>query len=139
MWHSRPRLCFSSRPEAPGMSNAATRSMYLSSGERVPRGDAQPRAAVPHLHPPVSSLSLQLPIPPSPHYPTHMPGEDELIEGRREKLARLRARGIDPYPPRVDRTHSAADALAAFDRLGAVRRRGRRAGGRRRRPHRRAA
>jgi lysyl-tRNA synthetase class 2 len=45
-----------------------------------------------------------------------MPGEDELIEGRREKLARLRARGIDAYPPRVDRTESAADALAAFER-----------------------
>jgi len=44
-----------------------------------------------------------------------MPGEDELIEGRREKLARLRERGIDPYPPRVDRTHDAAQALAAFE------------------------
>lgn len=44
-----------------------------------------------------------------------MPGEDELIELRREKLARLRARGIDPYPPRVHRTHTAADAIAAFE------------------------
>ncbi len=39
-----------------------------------------------------------------------MPGEDELIQLRREKLARLRARGIDPYPPRVHRTHTAAEA-----------------------------
>jgi lysyl-tRNA synthetase, class II len=45
-----------------------------------------------------------------------MPGEEELIQQRREKLARLRARGIDPYPPRVTRTHSATDAIAAFER-----------------------
>ncbi len=45
-----------------------------------------------------------------------MPGEEELIQGRREKLARLRARGIDPYPARVDRTHAAAEAAAAFER-----------------------
>jgi lysyl-tRNA synthetase class 2 len=45
-----------------------------------------------------------------------MPGEDELIHQRREKLSRLRARGIDPYPPRVARTHSAADAIAAYER-----------------------
>ncbi len=48
-------------------------------------------------------------------YPTVMPGEDELIEGRRQKLARLRARGVDPYPPRADRTHTAAAAAAAFE------------------------
>ena len=45
-----------------------------------------------------------------------MPGEEELIQQRREKLARLRARGIDPYPPRVARKHSAADAVAAYER-----------------------
>ncbi|MDP9238117.1 MAG: lysine--tRNA ligase [Chloroflexota bacterium] len=45
-----------------------------------------------------------------------MPGEEELIQQRHEKLARLRARGIDPYPPRVKRTHSAADAITAFER-----------------------
>jgi len=44
-----------------------------------------------------------------------MPGEDELIKQRREKLARLRARGVDPYPPRTVRTHTAADAVAAFE------------------------
>lgn len=33
---------------------------------------------------------------------------------RREKLARIRARGFDPYPPRVNRTHTAAEALGAF-------------------------
>jgi len=45
-----------------------------------------------------------------------MPGEEDLIRDRREKLARVRARGIDPYPPRARRTHSAAEAAAAFAR-----------------------
>jgi lysyl-tRNA synthetase class 2 len=33
---------------------------------------------------------------------------------RVRKLERLRARGIDPYPARVQRTHTAAEAIAAF-------------------------
>ncbi len=45
-----------------------------------------------------------------------MPGEDELIQLRREKLARIRARGIDAYPARTSRTHAAAEAIAAFER-----------------------
>ncbi len=45
-----------------------------------------------------------------------MPGEDELIQQRRDKLARLRARGVDPYPARVTRTHATSDAVAAFER-----------------------
>ncbi len=45
-----------------------------------------------------------------------MPGEDELIQSRREKLERIRSRGIDPYPARVERTHTAADAKAAYER-----------------------
>ena len=44
-----------------------------------------------------------------------MPGEDELIAQRMEKLQRMRARGIDPYPPRVERTHTAEQAIAAFE------------------------
>ena len=44
-----------------------------------------------------------------------MPGEEELIAQRREKLERIRARGVDPYPPRVSRTHSTAEAAQAFD------------------------
>ncbi len=44
-----------------------------------------------------------------------MPGEDELIQSRRDKLERIRARGIDPYPARVERTHTAADAKAAYE------------------------
>jgi lysyl-tRNA synthetase, class II len=39
--------------------------------------------------------------------------EQELL--RREKLARLRERGIDPYPPRVARTHTTRAALASFE------------------------
>jgi lysyl-tRNA synthetase, class II len=45
-----------------------------------------------------------------------MPGEDELIQSRREKLERIRARGVNPYPARVERTHPAADAKAAYER-----------------------
>jgi lysyl-tRNA synthetase, class II len=41
--------------------------------------------------------------------------EEELLQQRLMKLARLRARGIDPYPPRFDRTHSATDAAAALE------------------------
>jgi lysyl-tRNA synthetase class 2 len=43
-----------------------------------------------------------------------MPGEDELIQQRREKLDRIRARG-DAYPARVERTHDTASAIAAFE------------------------
>ncbi len=39
----------------------------------------------------------------------------ELERQRVEKLERLRASGVDPYPHRVTRTHSLADALAALE------------------------
>lgn len=39
---------------------------------------------------------------------------DEFYRQREAKLAHLRQRGIDPYPPRYRRTHSAAEALGAF-------------------------
>src|SRR5262245_15760462 len=48
-------------------------------------------------------------------YPTAMPGEEELIEQRREKLQRLGARSIDVYPARATRTHDAAVAVTAFE------------------------
>jgi len=38
--------------------------------------------------------------------------EEDIIALRKEKLARLREAGIDPYPPRFARTHTAAEALA---------------------------
>jgi len=37
--------------------------------------------------------------------------EDEIIALRRQKLERLRSRGIDPYPARVQRTHTAKAAV----------------------------
>lgn len=45
-------------------------------------------------------------------------GESNLISARREKLARLRALGIDPYPYRFDRTHTAAQIRELFPNLG---------------------
>jgi len=38
----------------------------------------------------------------------------DVHEQRLLKLKRLRERGIDPYPPRMERTHTAAEALRAF-------------------------
>jgi lysyl-tRNA synthetase, class II len=40
--------------------------------------------------------------------------DDPLFEQRLAKAERLRARGVDPYPPRAQRTHTTAEALAAF-------------------------
>src|SRR5579871_4685803 len=39
----------------------------------------------------------------------------EELSARRHALEELRAMGIDPYPARATRGHSAAEALAAFD------------------------
>ncbi len=40
------------------------------------------------------------------------------LEGQRlEKLQRLRERGVDPYPRRVSRTHTIAEAVSAFEAL----------------------
>jgi lysyl-tRNA synthetase, class II len=41
--------------------------------------------------------------------------EEELFQERLAKLERLRARGIDPYPPRYDRSHTSSQARAAFE------------------------
>ncbi len=38
----------------------------------------------------------------------------ELVKVRLQKLRALREMGIDPYPARVERTHTAAEALALF-------------------------
>jgi lysyl-tRNA synthetase class 2 len=40
--------------------------------------------------------------------------KDEFYRQRRDKLARLRERGVDPYPARYLRTHTAAEASSAF-------------------------
>jgi lysyl-tRNA synthetase class 2 len=42
---------------------------------------------------------------------------NELQAQRLAKLERLRAAGIDPFPPRASRTHAIADVLANFDAL----------------------
>jgi lysyl-tRNA synthetase class 2 len=34
---------------------------------------------------------------------------------RLEKIEELRAEGIEPYPTRAERTHTAAEAIAAFE------------------------
>ncbi|MHB1354967.1 MAG: lysine--tRNA ligase [Anaerolineae bacterium] len=45
-----------------------------------------------------------------------MPEQDQR-EQRIAKLEQLRAKGIDPYPPRTTYTHTTAQALTAFDSL----------------------
>ena len=44
---------------------------------------------------------------------------EELYRQRLSKLDRLRAQGIDPYPPRFHRTHTVKEALALFTRTEA--------------------
>ena len=47
-----------------------------------------------------------------------MPTRLEIIaEQRREKLARLRALGIDPYPRRYDRSHTTIEAVKQLQKL----------------------
>ena len=41
--------------------------------------------------------------------------ENELVKVRLEKLERLRARGIDPYPRNYERTHSTKEAASLFE------------------------
>jgi lysyl-tRNA synthetase class 2 len=43
--------------------------------------------------------------------------EDQFTAARRAKLERLRAAGIDPFPPHFHRTHTAAQVHAAFESL----------------------
>jgi len=43
---------------------------------------------------------------------------NDLERQRLEKLERLRAKGWDPYPPRAERTHTAAAAVAAYEAGG---------------------
>jgi lysyl-tRNA synthetase class 2 len=37
--------------------------------------------------------------------------EEEIIASRRQKLERLVSRGVDPYPARVQRTHTAQEVV----------------------------
>ena len=47
--------------------------------------------------------------------PTLQGPEHHLLQARLEKVERLRARGIDPYPHSYDRTHTTAEAKALFE------------------------
>ncbi len=47
-----------------------------------------------------------------------MAEKSDRRDQRLEKLARIRERGIDPYPARVNYTHTAAQALKAFEGAG---------------------
>lgn len=46
-----------------------------------------------------------------------MDNENQLIAARREKLERLRALEVDPYPPRCQRTHRIGEILKAENEL----------------------
>jgi lysyl-tRNA synthetase class 2 len=41
--------------------------------------------------------------------------ENNVERERLEKLRRIRAQGIDPYPHRVERTHTIAEAIADYE------------------------
>jgi lysyl-tRNA synthetase class 2 len=47
-------------------------------------------------------------------------GEAEILRERREKLERLRAMGVNPFPYRYQPTHTAAEVVAGFDSLAAA-------------------
>jgi lysyl-tRNA synthetase class 2 len=44
-----------------------------------------------------------------------VPSEEEIVQQRIAKVHRLRTRGIEPYPQRYKRSHSNAEAIAAFE------------------------
>ena len=47
-----------------------------------------------------------------------MPDREEgLLASRQAKLERIRQHGIDPYPPRFQRTCDAATAIARFEAM----------------------
>ena len=43
----------------------------------------------------------------------------DQVQQRRQKLERLQSRGINPYPARSERSHTAAEAIAAFEAIEA--------------------
>ena len=44
-----------------------------------------------------------------------MPSIDDINEQRKQKLERLRARGVDPYPHRFEQTHTAQEAIKQLE------------------------
>ena len=71
---------------------------------------------------------------PSPKNRPRSTRDSQVLEDRREKLERLRAAGVDPFPHDFDGRTEIAEVRAAHEGLG--RRRGDRGGVPRRRPHR---
>lgn len=47
----------------------------------------------------------------APGVPVEQRSLEEILSYKKSKVAELRARGIDPYPPRSNRTHCCADVL----------------------------
>ena len=62
----------------------------------------------------------ELAKPSSPDQPDNPGSLQANLESRRGKLARLRERGIDPYPRRFRRDCAAADAVARFEAAAAA-------------------
>ena len=42
-------------------------------------------------------------------------GERKMIDDRLSKTSQIRSKGIDPYPPRFDRTHTSVEAVNLFE------------------------
>jgi len=51
----------------------------------------------------------------TPEKGDNMLEDSDQVQQRMLKLERLRERGIDPYPARAHRSHTAAEAIAAFE------------------------
>ena len=69
----------------------------------------------PHFGNPVSEFAI-----PPPEQPDNLGSLQANLESRRGKLARIRERGIDPYPRRFRRDCAAADAVARFEAAAAA-------------------
>ncbi|MEX2143045.1 MAG: hypothetical protein WD740_00495 [Anaerolineales bacterium] len=39
----------------------------------------------------------------------------EIEQARLQKLEKLRSQGIEPFPPRVERSHTTLEAIQAFE------------------------
>jgi lysyl-tRNA synthetase, class II len=73
------------------------------------RGLSAPPVHVPTALPPIPAVEA----PPAPP----VEGLPEQVRVRLSKVDKLRAEGIDPYPPGVPRTHGIAEMHAAYDGL----------------------
>lgn len=74
-----------------------------------------PAASPSPVEPPVTTGLPRAADPPPAAVSDEAGGLAGVVAAREAKLARLRAQGIDPYPPRTARTHTAAEAVTAFE------------------------